>query len=162
MDVDGVVRVVEELVARPFTEEPAHTGDWLEGLPQSGAEAHFAPLAVSPSLYETAADDDGTIGDLWWEAYRGFEERRHDVGAALASRWGPSQPYSFHAEHERVLAGDEEVSSLHYDLAMFTGGDEFPAWRRDGRLVGLLLGQMDKEFPIVLTVAVLAAEAAGG
>ena len=36
------------------------------------------------------------------------------------------------------------------------GEEPFPSWRRHDRLVALLLGQMDKEFPIVLTLAVIA------
>lgn len=38
---------------------------------------------------------------------------------------------------------------------MFTGGEQFPAWRHEDRIVALLLGQMDKEFPIVLTAAAI-------
>jgi hypothetical protein len=45
---------------------------------------------------------------------------------------------------------------LDHELAMFTSGAPFPAWRHGDRIAGLLLGQMDKEFPIVLTLAVIA------
>ena len=41
-------------------------------------------------------------------------------------------------------------------MPLFAGEDPFPAWQHDDRIVALLLGQMDKEFPIVLTLAVLA------
>jgi hypothetical protein len=35
------------------------------------------------------------------------------------------------------------------------GGEQFPAWRHGRRIIALLLSQMDKEFPIVLTVAAI-------
>lgn len=112
MDAGSVVSSVEELVARQFLGVPTNAGEWLEGLAQSGSDALFTPIAVFESLYETPADYAGTAGDLWEEAYRDFEQRRRDTEAALTSRWGPSQPYSFRAEYERVLARDEGVSSL--------------------------------------------------
>ncbi|WP_410809445.1 hypothetical protein [Micromonospora sp. 067-2] len=154
MNIATVVASAEELVERPFIGASADTSDWLEGAAQSGARALFVPIAVFESLHETPADYDGTAWRLWEEAYSGFERHRRDAVAALTARWGPAEPYSFRAEYERVIAGDE-VSRLDYDLAMFTGGEQFPAWRHGGRIVVLLLGQMDKEFPIVLTVAAI-------
>ncbi|KUL23678.1 hypothetical protein [Actinoplanes awajinensis] len=153
MDIGGVVAAAEELLARPFLDGSADSSDWLEGAAQSGSQAHFVPIAVFASLHETTADHDGTAWRLLDEAYQSFEQFRRDVVAALTTRWRPPEPHSFHAEYERVVAGDESVSSLEYDLAMFTSGEPFPAWRHEGRIITLLLGQMDKEFPLVLTVA---------
>ena len=153
--MDSVVASAEELVSRQFLGAPEDTSDWLEGAAQTGARALFAPIAVFESLHETPADYEGTAWRLWEEAYNGFERNRQDVADVLTARWGHPQPYSFRAEFERVMAGDESVSRLEYDLAMFTGGEQFPAWRREGRIVALLLGQMDKEFPIVLTIAAI-------
>ncbi|MER7005151.1 hypothetical protein ABT297_19165 [Dactylosporangium sp. NPDC000555] len=45
-----------------FPDGPAHSSGWLDGSAQSGPEAHFAPVAMQESLYETPADDDGSIG----------------------------------------------------------------------------------------------------
>lgn len=154
--MDSAVASAEELAARPFSAALADTSDWLEGAAQRGTRAHFVAIAVFESLHETPADYDGTAWQLGEQAYGRFAQHRQEVVAALTVRWGPPQPYSFRAEYERVVAGDETVSALEYDLAMFTGGEEFPAWRLEGRIVALLLGQMDKEFPIVLTVAVVA------
>jgi len=56
---DALARLPEELVMRPFPIGPAGGDQWLVGLAQSGPEAHFAPIAMSESLYETPADDDG-------------------------------------------------------------------------------------------------------
>ena len=69
---------------------------------------------------------------------------------------GPAASHSFAAELERFWADHESLSSFECDLALFAGDEPFPAWRRDDRLVALLLGQMDKEFPIVLTLAIIA------
>ena len=154
--MDDAVAVAEDLAVRPFSTAAADTSDWLEGMAQRGARAHFAAIAVFESLHETPADHDGTAWRLWEQAYGGFEQHRRDVAAVLTVRWGPPQPYAFRTEYERVTAGDETVSPLEYDLAMFTGGEQFPAWRHEDRIVALLLGQMDKEFPIVLTVAAIA------
>ncbi|MEU8612990.1 hypothetical protein AB0C29_33890 [Actinoplanes sp. NPDC048791] len=156
MDIDSVVATAEELATRQFLGVPDDSGHWLEGVAHTGTRAAFEPIAVFASLHETPADYDGTAWRLWEEAYDRFEQHRQDAVVALTARWGPPQPYSFRSEYERVLAGDESVSTLDYDLAMFTGGEPFPAWSHDGRIVGLLLGQMDKEFPIVLTLAAVA------
>ncbi|MEV8511944.1 hypothetical protein [Dactylosporangium sp. NPDC051484] len=144
------------MVTRPFPDGPTGGSDWLVGLAQSGPEAHFAPIAMSESLYETPADYDGSIGELYDEVYRDFGRRRLQYVAALTAKWGPPKADSFQAEHERVMGNDNSVSMLDYDLARFTNGEQFPAWRHDDRIVGLLLGQVDKEFPIVLTLAVIA------
>ncbi|MCO8274416.1 hypothetical protein M1L60_27835 [Actinoplanes sp. TRM 88003] len=153
--IADVVASAQELVSQQFPEGAEDTSDWLEGVPQIGARAAFAPIAVFESLHETPADYDGTAWRLWEEAFHGFEEQRQEAVAALAAKWGPPQSHSFRPEHDRVWAGDESVSKLEYDLAMFTGGEPFPAWRHGSRIIALLLGQMDKEFPIVLTLAAL-------
>lgn len=152
VDIDRVVASAEELAVRPFPDTSAPTGAWLEGMAQSGADAHFAPIAVFESLHETPADYDGTAWRLHEEAYNGFERDQQDAVAALTARWGPPQSYSFRAENERVWSGDESVTPLEYELAMFVGAGQFPAWRHGDRIVAVLLGQLDKEFPIVLTV----------
>lgn len=156
MDDDDLVALAEELVARPFPDGSAHGSDWLVGLAQSGPEAHFAPIAKSDNLYYMSADYDERIAELWEEIYHDFERQRQQATSALTTLWGAPQPYSFAAEQARVWANDESVSELDYDLAMFTSGKQFQAWRQGERIVGLLLGQMDKEFPIVLTLAVIA------
>jgi hypothetical protein len=156
MNDDALVGLAEDLVAQPFPDGATGGNEWLMGLAQSGPKAHFAPIAMSESLYETPADDDGSIDELYGGVYRDFERRRLQYVAALTAKWGPPQAYSFQAELERVMGNDDSVSMLDYDLACFTSGEQFPAWRRDDRIVGLLLGQMDKEFPIVLTLAVIA------
>jgi len=156
VDDDSLVALAAELVTRRFPDGATDGSDWLEGLPQSSQKAHFAPIAMSESLYETPADYDGRIGELYEEVYNDFLQRRQRAVDALTARWGTPRLYSFQAEYDRVLANDDSVSSLEYDLAMFTGGQPFSAWQRDGRIVGLLLGQMDKEFPILLTLAVIA------
>ncbi|UWZ37661.1 hypothetical protein Drose_05140 [Dactylosporangium roseum] len=156
MNDDALADLAEELVTRPFPDGPAHDSSSLDGSTQSGPEAHFVPIAMQESLYETPADYDGSIGELYDDVYDEFEQRRLRAAAVLAARWGSPQPYSFQAELERVMANDDSVSMLDYDLALFTSGEQFPAWRRGDRIVGLLLGQMDKEFPIVLTLAVIA------
>jgi hypothetical protein len=135
--------------------------DWLEGAAQSGTTAHFAPIAVFESLHETPADYDLTAWQLYEEAFNRFEQQRHDIVKALTALWGPQKHYSFEAEYDRVVAGDESVSRLEYDLAMFVGDNRVPAWPHEHRVVALLLGQMDKEFPIVLTVAVIKTGSAG-
>ncbi|MFG2045348.1 hypothetical protein [Dactylosporangium sp. NPDC048998] len=156
MDNDALVALAEEMLARPFPEGPADCSDWLIGLAQSGPEAHFAPIAMSESLYETPADYDGRIGELWLEVWNDFEQRRLRAVAALTAAWGPPRLHSFRAEYERVTGNDADVSTLDYNLAMFTSDEQFPAWRHGDRIVCLLLGQMDKEFPTVLTLAVIA------
>lgn len=146
MHADAIADPAEDLATRPFPDGSAYSSDWLDGLAQSAPGAHFVPIAMSESLYETPADD-GSIIERYDEVYNDFEHRRRQIVAALTAKWGPPQPYSLYPELERVMENDESVSMLDYDLALFTNGEQFPAWRRDDRLVGLLLGQMDKEFP---------------
>jgi hypothetical protein len=162
MSSDDIEAVAEELLARPFLDTREDASDWLEGAAQTGSRGHFKPIAVFESLHETPADFDGTAWQLQEEAYEGFERRRRDAVATLTARWGPSQPYSYRPQHDRVLANDESVSGFEYDLAMFTGGEPIPAWRHGDRTVALMLGQMDKEFPIVLTIAVIKTSSAAG
>ncbi|GLY07953.1 MULTISPECIES: hypothetical protein [Actinoplanes] len=151
----------EELLSRPFPRELPDVGDWLEGAAQSGANAHFVPLAVFASLHDTPADYDDTAWPQHVEAFRRFEQQRQEIVVALTARWGPPRQYSFRTAFERVVAGDDSVSSLEFDLAMFAGDQPVPAWPHGDRVVALLLGQMDKEFPIVLTVAAISADVSG-
>lgn len=102
-------------------------GDWLVGLAQSGPGAHFASMATSGSLYETPADYDGSIAELYDEVYHDFECRRLQYLAALTAKWGPPRAYSFRAELERVMTNDDSLAMLDYDLALFTSGEQFPA-----------------------------------
>lgn len=155
MNIERVVASVEELLTRPFLREAPDASDWLEGSAQTGTRAHFAPIAVFESLHETPADYDLTAWQLYEEAYNRFEQQRRDIVEALTALWGPPQQYSFQAEYDRVVAGDESVTPLEYDLAMFAGDQHVPAWLHEHRVVALILGQMDKEFPIVLTAAVI-------
>jgi len=156
VDDDSLVAAARDLVARPFFADGPRGGSWLVGETESVPGGHFAPLASSPSLYETPADDDGTIGDIYEQVYTDLKSRRRRAADALAAIWGPPRPYSFAAELERFWADHESLSPFEYDLALFAGEEPFPSWRRHDRLVALLLGQMDKEFPIVLTLAVIA------
>ncbi|WP_430781527.1 hypothetical protein [Actinoplanes sp. G11-F43] len=155
MEIGQIMASVEEMVSRPFPDAAPDVSDWLEGVGQSGAGAHFVPVAVFESLYETPADYDLTAAAVYAEVYERFEGQRQEIAAAMTALWGPPRRYTFRAEYDRVLAGDGNVSGLAYDLAMFAGEDMIPAWSRHDRIVTLLLGQMDKEFPIVLTVAVI-------
>lgn len=147
---------VLDLVTRPFPAEGSGRGSWLVGEAESSPGGHFVPVASRPSLYDTPADYDGTIGDIYEQVYTDFEVRRRMAANALAPMWGRPRPHSFAAERERFWADHESLSPIEYDLALFAGEKPFPAWRRDDRLVALLLGQMDKEFPIVLTLAIIA------
>ncbi|MBW6435095.1 hypothetical protein KZ829_15235 [Actinoplanes hulinensis] len=52
-------------------------------------------------------------------------------------------------------AAVDSVPALDYDLAMFTSGAGFPPRRRGDRLAGLLLGQIGKEIPPVLALAMV-------
>lgn len=156
VDDDSLVAAARDLVIRPFPADDPGSGSWLVGETESVPGGHFAPIASSPSLYETPADDDGTIGDIYERVYTDFQRRRRRAADALAAIWGPPQSYSFAAELERFYADQESLSPFEYDLALFAGEEPFPSWRRHDRLVALLLGQMDKEFPIVLTLAVIA------
>lgn len=156
MDDDSLVAVVRDLLTRPFPVDGTDDGSWLVGEAESAPGGHFAPIASSPSLYETPADDDGTIGDIYERVYADFEIRRSRAANALAAMWGPPRLRSFAVELERFWADHESLSPFEYDLALFAGEEPFPAWQRDDRMVALLLGQMDKEFPIVLTLAVIA------
>jgi hypothetical protein len=155
VDIDQAVASAEELLARPFLSEAPDVSNWLEGSAQSGTRAHFAPIAVFESLYETPADHDLMAWRLYEDAYNRFEQQRRDIVAELTALWGPPEQYSFQAEYDRVVGNDESVPRLEYDLAMFAGDEPFPAWPYENRVIALLLGQMDKEFPIVLTAAVI-------
>ena len=148
--------VVRDLVTRPFLADGPSRRSWLVGEAESAPGGHFVPIASSPSLYETPADDNGTMVDIYEQVYTDFRIRRRRAADVLSAIWGRPQPYSFAAELERFWADHESLSSFDYDLALFAGEEPFPTWRRDDRLVALLLGQMDKEFPIVLTLAVIA------
>ena len=161
MNIERAVASADELLSRPFPREAPETSDWLDGEAQSVTDAHFAPIAVFASLHETPADYDLTAVRLYEEAYKCFEQHRQEVVEALAVLWGPPRQYSFQAEYDRVVANDESVSRLEYDLAMFAGDNPVPAWLHERRVVALLLGQMDKEFPIVLAVAVIKSGSAG-
>jgi len=161
VNIKRAVASAEELLSRPFPREVPETSDWLDGEAQSVTNAHFAPIAVFASLHETPADYDLTAWQLYEEAYNRFEQQRQEIVEALAALWGPPRQYSFQAEYDRVVANDESVSRLEYDLAMFAGDNPVPAWLHEHRVVALLLGQMDKEFPIVLTVAVIESGSAG-
>jgi hypothetical protein len=161
VNVERVVASAEELLARPFTSAAPEISDWLEGSAQSGTTAHFAPIAVFESLHETPADYDLTAWQLYDAAYSRLERLRQDIVGALTTRWGPPQRHSFQAEYNRVVAGDESVTLLEYDLAMFAGEDPVPAWPHEHRIAVLLLGQMDKEFPIVLALAVIESGSGG-
>lgn len=155
MNIARIVASAEQLLARPFLPEAPDASDWLEGSAQTGTSAHFAPIAVFESLHETPADYNLTAWQLYEETYHRFEQQRRDIVKALTALWGPPQQYSFQAEYDRVVAGDQSVTRLEYDLAMFAGEQQVPAWLHEHRIVALLLGQMDKEFPIVLTAAVI-------
>jgi hypothetical protein len=59
------VAAVLDLVARPFPTDGSGRGSWLIGEAESVPGGHFAPIASSPSLYETPADDEGAIVDIY-------------------------------------------------------------------------------------------------
>ncbi|GII52709.1 hypothetical protein Pth03_10980 [Planotetraspora thailandica] len=92
---------VLDLVARPFPTDGSGRGSWLIGEAESVPGGHFAPIASSPSLYETPADDEGAIVDIYERVYTEFEVRRRQAANMLAAMWGPPRPHSFAAEVER-------------------------------------------------------------
>jgi hypothetical protein len=98
---------------------------------------------------------DEASAEQWADAEDELLDLRRQAVEALTAAWGPPQTHSFEQDAERILAG-EEVPSVVQDLAMFAFWRQADEWRRGDRTVWLVLGQLDKEFPIVLMLAVTA------
>ncbi|WP_344507077.1 hypothetical protein [Dactylosporangium maewongense] len=141
------VALAEELTARPFPTTPTGADNWVVGQAQSGPDRHFAPLASSEILEDAP-------GERWAEVEDDFERRRGAVVSTLTAAWGEPQTYSFDRDFDRLIAG-EALPTVIQDLTYCSFGHHADTWRRGDRTVCVVLGQVDKHFPIMVLLAVI-------
>ncbi|MFC4046390.1 hypothetical protein ACFO1B_48930 [Dactylosporangium siamense] len=142
------VALAERLVALPFPPAVTAADDWIIGRATSGPDRHFAPVAASEVLADAPAE-------RWTEAQDRLERRRLAVVQALTSAWGSSQLHSFAPDFDRIIAG-QAVRPVVEDITLFASEHHANVWRRSRRTVCVVLGQLDKHYPIVLMIAVTA------
>ncbi|WP_254667844.1 hypothetical protein [Streptomyces griseus] len=118
-----------------------------------GEDFAVVALRVSEDFY---GPGDGGASEA---AYEEFESERWGVVLALDERWGPHRVLSTDAYAERDVEGGsvppffEALFELGYygDLQIWDVGD--------GRRVGVGVGQMDREEPVVLFAVLLTSSA---
>ncbi|MFC5001964.1 hypothetical protein ACFPIJ_29540 [Dactylosporangium cerinum] len=148
MEPADCVALAERLVTLPFPPAATVADDWIIGRATSGPDRHFVPVAASEVLEDAPAE-------RWAEAQDRLERRRREVVQALTAAWGPSQIHSFEPDFERIIAG-QAVRPVIEDLALFACDHHADVWPRPHRTVCVVLGQVDKHYPIVLMIAVTA------
>lgn len=142
------VVLAERLVTLPFPATETAADNWVIGRATSGPDRHFAPVAASAVLEDAPAE-------RWTETEDLFERRRHEVVQVLAEAWGPAHRHSFGPDFERIIAG-HEVRPVIEDLTLLAYEHHADVWWRADRTVCVVLGQVDKHYPIVLMIAVIA------
>ncbi|MFC4047657.1 hypothetical protein ACFO1B_55420 [Dactylosporangium siamense] len=140
--------LAERLVTLPFPPAATAADDWIIGRATSGPDRHFAPIAASEVLEDAPAE-------RWTKAQDRLERRLLEVVQSLTAAWGPSQIHSFAPDFDRIIAG-QAVRPVVEDITLFAYGHHANVWHRSGRTVCVVLGQLDKHYPIVLMIAVTA------
>ncbi|MEU5717887.1 hypothetical protein AB0G71_19235 [Streptomyces sp. NPDC020403] len=120
----------------------------------SGEDFAIVALRVSEDFYGPGNDGGASAA-----AYEVFETERWGVVLALDERWGPHHVLCTDEYAEREVEGGsvppffEALFELCYygDLHLWDAGD--------GRRVGVGVGQMDREEPVVLFAVVLTSSA---
>ncbi|TYB39970.1 hypothetical protein FXF50_06320 [Micromonospora sp. AP08] len=143
MDLDGSLRLAEELVRRAYPPQRVtrHVG---QGMDVSGPGYHVVSVAVSDDFWEESAE-------RWEEVWAHFETKRARLVAALTATWGLPRPRSFRNDLDRAIRG-ELLPPLTDVLVEFVADAD--TWYRDDRSICVGIGQWDKEFPIQLVLAV--------
>ncbi|MYR68188.1 MULTISPECIES: hypothetical protein [unclassified Streptomyces] len=151
--VSGDVAAIEALRTGPYT--PPWAGCADPGRSAAGQDYAIVALRTSQDFY-AAGDDGENVG----AAYEAFETERWGVVLALDERWGPHRPLALDAYAEQ----DEEGTPVPpFCAGLFELGyyGDLQVWHVDGREVGVGVGQMDQEEPVVLFVLVTASTPVG-
>ncbi|MFF5894973.1 hypothetical protein ACFY8O_03500 [Streptomyces argenteolus] len=149
--VRGDIAAVEALRAGPYT--PPWQGCADPGRSACGEDFAVVALRVGEDFYD--ADDDGERMDA---AHEAFETERWGVVLALDTRWGRHGELSTVPYEEREAEG-RAVPPLFAALGELGYSGDLQTWHADGRTVGIGVGQMDREEPVVLFAVAFAAPA---
>ncbi|MCX5410416.1 hypothetical protein [Streptomyces sp. NBC_00059] len=160
--VRGDIAAIEALRTGPYA--PPWTGCADPGRSASGEDFAIVALRVGEDFYD--AEGDGADGDGEDDAERmdaaheAFETERWGVVLALDERWGPHRELSTDAYEEREAEG-QAVPPFFAALIELGYSGDLQTWDAGGRTVGVGVGQMDREEPVVLFAVALAPAQAG-
>lgn len=146
--VRGDIAAIEALRSGPYA--PPWAGCADPGRSASGQDFAVVALRVGEDFY--GADDDGERMDA---AHEAFETERWGVVLALDERWGRHGELSTAAYEEREAQG-RAVPPFFAALSELGLSGDLQTWDAGGRTVGIGVGQMDREEPVVLFAVVLA------
>ncbi|MGW1817939.1 hypothetical protein ACWCQM_30765 [Streptomyces sp. NPDC002125] len=149
--VRGDIAAIEALRTGPYA--PPWTGCADPGRSASGEDFAIVALRVSEDFYgaDGNGEDDAERMDA---AHEAFETERWGVVLALDERWGPHRELSAMAyEESEVAAG--AVPPFFGALVELGYSGDVQTWDVSGRRVGVGVGQMDQEEPVVLFAVAL-------
>ncbi|MEV6263254.1 hypothetical protein AB0M42_21230 [Streptomyces sp. NPDC051784] len=124
---------------------------------RSAAGEDFAIVALRVSQDFPHGQGDGDEGEGLDAAHEAFETERWGAVLALDERWGAHGRIST-TEYEELEADGTPVPPFHATLIELGYSGDLQTWDADGRTVGIGVGQMDKEEPVVLYAVALATE----
>ncbi|OKI98646.1 hypothetical protein AMK10_03740 [Streptomyces sp. CB02058] len=162
--VRGDIAAIVALRTGPYA--PPWTGCADPGRSASGEDFAIVALRVGEDFYGAGAGADGAEdgeadGDgrtaRMDAAHEAFETERWGVVLALDERWGPHRELSADAYEESEAAG-ALVPPFFGALVELGYFGDVQTWDVGGRTVGVGVGQMDQEEPVVLFAVALAPE----
>ncbi|MFE3515017.1 hypothetical protein [Streptomyces sp. NPDC059166] len=127
---------------------------WCADPGRSAAGEGFAVVALRVSEDFPRGRDGGDEGGGLDAAHEAFETERWGAVLALDERWGAHGRISTTA-YEELDADGAAVPPFHAALIELGYSGDLQTWDTDGRTVGIGVGQMDKEEPVVLYAVAL-------
>ncbi|MFG2920551.1 hypothetical protein ACGFYA_03435 [Streptomyces sp. NPDC048305] len=122
---------------------------------RSAAGEDFAIVALRVSEDFPLGQGDGDEGEGLDAAHEAFETERWGAVLALDERWGAHGHIST-TEYEERDADGADVPPFYAALIELGYSGPLQTWDTDGRTVGIGVGQMDEEEPVVLYAVALA------
>lgn len=138
MAEEDQLQVIDELLVRPFPVEETQ-----DGFCSSGPRHHLSVLRASRDFWD---DPDTEIVEA---AEREIDVAFQSLASALTSRWGRPEPIDLGS----YLWSEEPAPEPMLQLSSLSS--QMLIWRQwTGRWAGLVVGQADREFPILLLAVV--------
>ncbi|MFG2428530.1 hypothetical protein [Streptomyces sp. NPDC048590] len=128
---------------------------WCADPGRSAAGEGFAIVALRVSEDFPLGPGDGDEGESLDAAHEAFETERWGAVLALDERWGRHRELST-TEYEQRDTDDADVPPFYAALIELGYSGDLQIWDTGGRTVGIGVGQMDKEEPVVLYAVALA------